>query len=217
MSQNSSNQATEDVLCFTKDPKSPEVISEAGIEQAVELMRTGRLYRYNFNGQFDTEADQEALANEPACQVALLESEFASLVGHNYAVAVNSCGSAIFMALKAAGIGHGDKVFTNAFTFTAVPSSIVHAGGTPVYLECTDQYVIDVDDLKKQIAAQPDVKCFVLSHMRGHIADMEAIQQACEEAGIYLIEDCAHALGCCLLYTSPSPRDKRQSRMPSSA
>ena len=196
MSQSSSNQTTADVLCFTKDPKSPEVIPEAGIEQAVELMRTGRLYRYNFNGQFDTEADQEALKNEPACQVALLESEFASLVGHNYAVAVNSCGSAIFMALKAAGVGHGDKVFTNAFTFTAVPSSIVHAGGTAVYLECTDQYVIDVEDLKKQIAAQPDVKYFVLSHMRGHIADMEAIQQACEEAGIYLIEDCAHALGC---------------------
>jgi len=183
-------------LVFSKDPKCPEVIPEAGIDRAIELMRSGRLYRYNFTGEFNSPADREALAGEPACQVSLLEHEFSSLVGHDYAVAVNSCGSAIFLALKAAGIGHGDQVFTNAFTFTAVPSSIVHAGGTPVYVECTDQYVIDVDDLQRQIAAHPKAKCFVLSHMRGHIADMERIQQVCEEAGIFLIEDCAHALGC---------------------
>jgi len=192
---NVSDQATAE-LVFPKDPKSPEVIPEAGIEQAIELMRSGRLYRYNFNGEFDSSDDLAALADEPACQVSLLEHEFSSLVGHDYAVAVNSCGSAIFLALKAAGVEHGDQVFTNAFTFTAVPSSIVHAGGTPVYVECTDQYVIDVDDLERQIAANPNAKCFVLSHMRGHIADMERIQQVCEAAGIYLIEDCAHALGC---------------------
>ena len=194
----SQDQATQDLasLTFKKDPKSPEEIPADGIEQAIELMRGGRLYRYNFDGQFLSPSDREDLSEEPACQVALLEDEFCSRVGHDYAVAVNSCGSAIFLALKAAGVGHGDRVFTNAFTFTAVPSSIVHAGGMPVYVECTDQYVIDVDDLKKQIEANPDVKCFVLSHMRGHIADMERIQQVCEKAGIYLIEDCAHSLGC---------------------
>lgn len=191
-----SNQATKEVAVFTKDPKSPEEIPAEGIERAVELMRGGRLYRYNFDGQFATESDREDLASEPACQVALLEDEFSSLVGHDYAIAVNSCGSAIFMALKAAGVEHGDKVLTNAFTFTAVPSSIVHAGGTPVYVECTDQYVIDVDDLEKQIAAHPNAKCFVISHMRGHIADMERIQKVCDAAGVCLIEDCAHALGC---------------------
>lgn len=196
MSQNSSDQATKEVAFFTKDPKSPEVIPAEGIEQAIELMRGGRLYRYNFDGQFDSESDREDLSTESACQVALLEDEFSKLVGHDFAVAVNSCGSAIFMALKAAGVEHGHEVFTNAFTFTAVPSSIVHAGGTPIYVECTDQYVIDVDDLEKQIAAHPNAKCFVLSHMRGHIADMERIQQVCDDAGICLIEDCAHALGC---------------------
>ena len=192
---NVSDQATAE-LVFSKDPKCPEVIPDAGIEQAIELMRSGRLYRYNFNGEFGSPADQDALSDEAGCQVALLEHEFSSLVGHDYAVAVNSCGSAIFLALKAAGVEHGDQVFTNAFTFTAVPSSIVHAGGMPIYVECTDQYVIDVDDLQRQIAAHPTAKCFVLSHMRGHIADMERIQQVCEEAGVFLIEDCAHALGC---------------------
>ena len=196
VSQNSATKAANDVVFFTKDPKSPEVIPDDGIEQAIELMRGGRLYRYNFDGQFATDSDREELSNEPACQVALLEDEFSSLVGHDYAVAVNSCGCAIFLALKAAGVKHGDEVFTNAFTFTAVPSSIVHAGGKPVYVECTDQYVIDVDDLQKQIAAHPQAKCFVLSHMRGHIADMERIEQVCSEAGIFLIEDCAHSLGC---------------------
>ena len=195
MSQNRSNQAIAEAV-FTKDPKSPEEIPEDGIEKAIELMRGGRLYRYNFAGEFESPSDRDDLSKEPACQVALLEDEFSSLVGHDYAVAVNSCGSAIFLALKAAGVKHGDEVFTNAFTFTAVPSSIVHAGGTPLYVECTDQYVIDVDDLKRQMEAHPEAKYFVLSHMRGHIANMERIQQVCEDAGVYLIEDCAHSLGC---------------------
>ena len=100
VSQNSSSQATKEVAVFTKDPKSPEVIPAEGIEQAVELMRGGRLYRYNFDGQFASESDRDDLSDHPACQVALLEAEFSSLVGHDYAVAVNSCGSAIFYGVK---------------------------------------------------------------------------------------------------------------------
>ncbi|MEM8637846.1 MAG: aminotransferase class I/II-fold pyridoxal phosphate-dependent enzyme [Cyanobacteria bacterium P01_G01_bin.54] len=180
---------------FTKNMKMPESIPDTGIRQAVKLMETGGLYRYNFDGEFDGRKDTSILDNELASEVARLEHEFCQYIGYKYAVAVNSCGSALFLSLKAAGVQFQDKVFTNAFTFTAVPSSIVHAGGIPIYVECNSDYVLDIEDLKEKVRLNPDVKFLVLSHMRGHIADLRAIKEICETANIYLIEDCAHSLG----------------------
>jgi dTDP-4-amino-4,6-dideoxygalactose transaminase/SAM-dependent methyltransferase len=183
---------------FAKRLQAPEPIPRAGIARAVRLMRTGRLYRYNFPHDLSDErppagpGDRDA---ELAVEVAILEHEFGRYTKHKYVVAVNSCGSAIFLALKATGVGPGDAVLTNAFTFTAVPSSIVHAGAVPVYVECNAGYVIDIEDLKRKIAARPDAKRLVLSYMRGHIPDLDAVQEICAEAGIAIIEDCAHSLG----------------------
>ncbi len=180
---------------FTKDFKIPDPVPTEGIEQAIKLMKTGRMYRYNFHAEFEEPIDPSQIDDELATEVAKLEYEFSRYVEHKYAIAVNSCGSALFMSLKAAGLQHKDKVFTNGFTFTAVPSSIVHAGGIPVYLECNSQYLIDIEDFKRKIQEHPDAKYFIVSHMRGHVSDMEAIKQICDEQGIYLIEDCAHSLG----------------------
>jgi dTDP-4-amino-4,6-dideoxygalactose transaminase/ubiquinone/menaquinone biosynthesis C-methylase UbiE len=186
------------VIKFNKSFKTPDTIPEEGIQQAIKLMRQGRLYRYNFSDNFDNYSNLCELNDEDeqlATEVAKLEYEFSLYTKHKYVVAVNSCGSAIFLALKATGVKSGDKVLTNAFTFTAVPSSIVHAGGVPIYVECNSEYVIDLEDLKHKIKAHLDAKFFVLSHMRGHISDLDAIKNICAQAGIYLIEDCAHSLG----------------------
>lgn len=95
----------------------------------------------------------------------------------------------------AAGIEKGDKVLMPAFTFTAVPSSIVHAGAEPLLVECDDNYVVNIADLEQKIADNPGVKYFLLSHMRGHVADMGKIVEICEANDIILMEDAAHALG----------------------
>ncbi len=166
---------------FSKSFDVPNPIPEQAINNAVSLMQHGMLYRYGHS--------------DGVSEVSQLEFEFGQYTGHQYVVAVNSCGSAMFIALKAMGIQAGDKVFTNAFTFTAVPSSIVHANGVPVFLECNDQYVIDLDYFEQQLKDQLDVKYFILSHMRGHIADLDKIKTLCDQYAVRLIEDCAHGLG----------------------
>jgi dTDP-4-amino-4,6-dideoxygalactose transaminase len=180
-------------MIFKKSFDTPNPIPTKGINNAVSLMKNGMLYRY---GHIDDELNfdgDEHLANES--EVSRLELAFGEYTGHKYVVAVNSCGSAMFISLKAMGIQPNDKVFTNAFTFTAVPSSIVHASAIPVYIECNDQYIIDIEHFKQQITQQPDVKFFILSHMRGHIAEMDKIKALCDKNNIRLIEDCAHGLG----------------------
>jgi len=165
---------------LTRDLTRPEPIPEAGIARAVELMRSGRLFRYGEMG-----ADQN--------DVALLEQEFATFVGRRFCVAVNSGGAAMCLALKVLDVRPGDPVLLNGFTLAPVPGAIVHAGAKPVLVEIGADYVIDCDDLRAKAQAS-GARVLLLSHMRGHIADMDAVTAACDELGLLLIEDCAHAL-----------------------
>lgn len=64
-----------------------------------------------------------------------------------------------------------------------------------MYVESDYNHVIDVDDLEKKLTANPEAKHVLISHMRGKVADMDAIAEACERHGATLLEDCAHSLG----------------------
>ncbi|SFN34930.1 dTDP-4-amino-4,6-dideoxygalactose transaminase [Roseovarius lutimaris] len=156
-----------------------EPISEAGIEAALEVLKSGRLHRYNLVG------------GEPG-EVALLEQEFAAYTGARYALAVASGGYAMGTALRAIGVKPGDKVLTNAFTLAPVPGAIASVGAVPVFVGVTEDLTIDLDDLAAK-AGQANV--LMLSHMRGHICDMERLMAICDAAGITVIEDCAHTMG----------------------
>lgn len=161
---------------FTRcDPIPPE-----GIERAIAIMRTGKLFRYSGSRPEESE-------------VALLERDFASYLGVRHALAVNSCSVAIELALLACGVGAGSKVLVPGFTFTAVPSALVMLHATSVFVECTEDYRLDIDDLRRKIT--PETGVLLLSHMRGHISDMDAIAELCTLHGITIIEDAAHALG----------------------
>lgn len=165
---------------LARDLTEPEPIPEAGIARACELMRSGRLFRYGEMG-----ADQN--------DVAMLEQEFAAFVGRRYCVAVNSGGAALCLALKVLDLQPGEPVLVNGFTLAPVPGAILHAGGRPVLVEVGPDYVIDCEDLRAKARAS-GARILLLSHMRGHIADMDAVMAACDELGLLLVEDCAHAL-----------------------
>ncbi|MDE4173995.1 DegT/DnrJ/EryC1/StrS family aminotransferase [Phaeobacter sp. PT47_59] len=164
---------------FTGSFTQQEPIPDEAIAAAVEVMRHGRLHRYN-------------VAEGEVGETALLEREFADQMGAKYCLAVASGGYALATALRAVGVGHGDRVLTNAFTLAPVPGSIAAVGATPVYVDVSEDLTIDLEDL----AAKADqARVLMLSHMRGHLCDMDRLMEICNAAGITVIEDCAHTMG----------------------
>lgn len=112
-----------------------------------------------------------------------------------YAIAVNSCSSAMLLTLKALEVGPGDSVLVPAFTFTAVPSSIENLYARPILIECGRDFKVDLADLADNMESHPDAKVLLLSHMRGYVSDMDAILDLCRKHNVILVEDAAHALG----------------------
>lgn len=166
---------------FTGQFTQQEPIAEEAISRAIEILRSGRLHRYNTVGGEIGETAQ-------------LETEFRDYVGSRYCLAVTSGGYALATALRAHGISHGTPVLTNAFTLSPVPGAVVAVGGKPIFVETTDDLVINLDDLQRKIESS-GARVLLLSHMRGHIVDMDTLSAVCRGAGITLIEDCAHTLG----------------------
>jgi dTDP-4-amino-4,6-dideoxygalactose transaminase len=166
---------------FTKEFTRQEPIPDAGIKRALELMKSGRLHRYN-------------TAAGEISEVSLLEKEYADYVGARYCLGLSSCGSSIYVALKSVGVVSGDKVLCNAFTLAPVPGAVENAGAVPVFVEITEDYLTDLEDLENK-AKQSGAKYFLLSHMRGHIVDMDRVAEICSRLDISLIEDCAHTVG----------------------
>ena len=166
---------------FTGNFTQQEPIPEAGIEAAIAVLRHGRLHRYN------------TAAGEVA-ETALLEEDFAALTGARYCLAVASGGYALGCALRALEVKHGEPVLTNAFTLAPVPGAIAAVGGAPVFVEVTEDLVIDLADLEAKARAT-GARLLMLSHMRGHICDMSALMTLCDRLGVKVIEDCAHTMG----------------------
>lgn len=167
---------------FGLDLTKPEPVPQQGITRAVELMNTGRLFRYG-----------ETAPGELS-DASLLEQRMAQMLDRKYAIGVNSCGAALFLALKSSGVRHGDNVLVNGYTLAPVPGAIDHAGAVPVVVEVNANLTIDLDDLERK-ARQSGARTLLLSHMRGHISDMDQVVARCEDLGLALVEDCAHTLG----------------------
>lgn len=159
------------------DMHSAEPIPASAMAEVTRLLNTGDLFRYT--------ARQDA-------PVSLLEAEFAKALGSRYALAVSSCSAALFLSLKSLGLPRDARVLIPAFTFAAVPSSVMHADCIPVLCECGDNYRIDMADFAAKIG---NVDAVIISHMRGHTSDMDAIMQLAAAAGVPVIEDAAHSLG----------------------
>jgi dTDP-4-amino-4,6-dideoxygalactose transaminase len=127
-------------------------------------------------------------------EVEAFEQEFATYVGANHAVAMNSGTSALHLALLAAGVGPGTEVITVPFTFVATVAAIVYTGATPVFVDVTPDS-LTMDPAQVEAAITPRTRAILPVHLYGQPADLDPLLAIARRHGLRLIEDACQAHG----------------------
>lgn len=161
------------------------------------MISANRLDRgfYQYQQEYETKALEVlrsgwyVLGNE----VRLFEEEFASYTGAKHCVGVASGLDALWIAVKALGIGRGDEVIVQGNTYIASVMGITINGATPVFVEPDHFYQIDASRIEEKITSK--TKAVMVVHLYGHVAQMDEIVSICNRHHLKLIEDCAQAHG----------------------
>ncbi|MBI3210668.1 MAG: DegT/DnrJ/EryC1/StrS family aminotransferase [Candidatus Solibacter usitatus] len=149
-------------------------------QQLTEVIESGRPFRwYGPGGQ--------------PMKVATFEKEFAARMNAKYALAVTSGTAALEVAMAALQIGPGDEVIIPAWTWHSSATSVIRAGGLPVFAEIDESFNIDPADIEHRITAK--TKVIMAVHLQGCPADMDRILSIAKKRGIKVLEDCAQAVG----------------------
>ena len=166
---------------FKKSFTQQEAIPQVGIDNAISVMQSGRLHRYN------TLEGEDSVTSQ-------LELLFSKWQGSKYCLACTSGGVAIQLALRSVGVKPGDNVLANAFTLAPVPGAIENVGANSILVEIDENFHINIADFTEKANASKS-KFLLLSHMRGHITNMDKLVEICKSLKIQIIEDCAHTMG----------------------
>jgi aminotransferase EvaB len=126
-------------------------------------------------------------------QLVEFERRFARVCGAAHAVGLNSGTDALFLALRALGVGPGDEVITAPNSFVATAGAIVMSGATPVFVDVDREYLMDPARLRDAIT--PRTRAVIPVHLNGNPADMRAIGAIAARHRLHVIEDCAQAVG----------------------
>ncbi|RPH40170.1 MAG: DegT/DnrJ/EryC1/StrS family aminotransferase [Desulfobulbaceae bacterium] len=159
-----------------------EVFGDEEKKEIQDVLDSGVLFRYEFIEQ-----------RKGVFKVREFEEQFARYCGAGYAQAVTSGTSALKVALTALGIGPGDEVITQGFTFVATWEAILEVGALPVFTEIDATLNMDPADLKKKITSK--TRCIIPVHMLGAQARVEEIVEIGKIHGIPVLEDTAQAAG----------------------
>ncbi|MDO8574159.1 MAG: DegT/DnrJ/EryC1/StrS family aminotransferase [bacterium] len=144
--------------------------------------------------KYVTDAIKATYVSSVAPPVKKFEEAFAKKFGMKYAVAVNSGGSALFLALKAMGIKEGDEVIVPTFTMVASPAGVSHCGATPIFVDSkSDHYNLDPKKVRAAITSR--TKAIMPVHIYGQPCDMDEIMAIAKEYNLMVIEDAAEAHG----------------------
>lgn len=159
-----------------------EIFGEEEKKEVLEVFDTGVLFRYEFGEQ-----------RKGVYKVKEFEEKFAAYCKTAYGQAVTSGTAALKVALTALGVGPGDEVITQGFTFVATWEAILEVGAIPVFTEVDQTMNMDPEDLKKKIG--PKTACIIPVHMLGAQADVVEIVKIAQEHNIPVLEDTAQAAG----------------------
>jgi perosamine synthetase len=126
-------------------------------------------------------------------KVRQFEADFRGFVGARHALAVNSCTSALHLALEAIGVGEGDEVITTPMTFTATAAVIEHLRARPVFVDCESGTLnMDPTGIERRVTAR--TRAILPVHFAGQACDMDAITGIARAHRLAVIEDAAHAI-----------------------
>jgi len=124
---------------------------------------------------------------------ARFEKHFAEYLGVAHVVGVSSGTAALFLCLKALGIGHGDEVITTPMTFVATSNAIIEAGAKPVFVDVeTTTGNINADLIEAAITEK--TKAIIPVHLYGQMCDMHRIKRIADQYSLAVIEDSAHCV-----------------------
>lgn len=126
-------------------------------------------------------------------RVAELEERFASLIGCEHAVALNSCTAALNLTLVAGGVHAGATVITTPYTFTASAEAAMRTGADVKFVDI-DAATLNIRPEAVEAALTPDTKAIVPVHIAGHPCDMAGMRDVADRHGALLLDDAAHAL-----------------------
>ncbi len=126
--------------------------------------------------------------------VRAFESEFADYCGAQYALGVANGTDALYLALRACGVGAGDEVITVSHSFIATAEAIVQLGAIPVYVDI-DPATFTMDPHCLEAAMSPRTKAIIPVHLYGQMADMDEIMRIARKHGLVVIEDACQAHG----------------------
>jgi dTDP-4-amino-4,6-dideoxygalactose transaminase len=126
-------------------------------------------------------------------KVKRFETDFATYLGRDGAVAFNSWTAAAHVALVCLGVGPGDEVIVPTMTFAATANIVEHVGATPVIVD-VEPDTLNIDPKAVEAAITPRTKGIIPVHYAGHPVDMDAIQKIADRHGLFVLEDAAHAL-----------------------
>ena len=126
--------------------------------------------------------------------VPLFEENFSNYIDVRHAASVCNGTVALHLALVALGIGKDDEVMVPTLTYISSVNSIVYTGATPVFVDSLkDTWQIDPADVEKKISSK--TKAVMAVHIYGHPCEMNELVKICKKNDLFLIEDCAEAIG----------------------
>lgn len=126
-------------------------------------------------------------------RVARFEEQFREYTGAGHALALNSCTAALHLAFHALDVGPGDEVIAPSMTFVATSNAAIHAGATPVLVDC-DRRTMNIDPAAIEAAVTPRTRAIVVVHFAGRACEMDPILAIARKHDLHLVEDCAHAI-----------------------
>jgi len=157
----------------------------------LDLRITDALERKELLEAVDKVFDHGRLTLGP--EVKELEELLAKYCGRRFAVGMNSGTTALFLALKAVGIGKGDEVITTSLSWIATANAIALTGATPVFADIQNDLNIDPASVKKLISKS--TKAIVPVHFTGKVCRMDEIMALAQDQHLIVIEDAAQAFG----------------------